>query len=301
MPVIPQFRAERYDPMKQDDPRVASVLRWLFVLTTALCCVRLYGAGEYAWAAAFGALAFWYNPFLAAFGFSETRPVAAIATVSLALALVTVPLPATAAPQPDLSNYRGFQLGASLAEVAKLAQLDASQAKAIHSRPALIQELEWMPTRTDPASRAEAVKSVYFRFYKGELFQILVNYDSYETEGLTADDVIDAISANYGPARRHTASAEAAVPYSIDGESLARWEDPAYRLDLIRFSYGPSYRLVCVSRKNEELARAAAEEATRLDEREAPQREVERLAAEEALKRSKADKARSANRPRFRP
>ncbi len=307
------------------DPRVATLLRWSIVLTTTLLCVRLYGSGEYACSLGFASLAVLYNPFFPPFGFSAAaeralvgctaltpllylywsrsrrKAVAAIATVTLALSLTAFPPPATAAPAPDLSAYRGFSLGATLPEVAKRAHLDPAQAKAVHTRPALIQELEWLPRRADPATRAEAVKSVFFRFYNGELFQIVVNYDSYETEGLTAEDVIDAISATYGPSRPVTASAETYVPYSIDGETLARWEDAQYRLDLIRFSYGPSFRLVSSARKSEQLARDASTEAARLDEREAPQREVERLAAEESLKRTKSDKARSANRPRFRP
>lgn len=41
----------------------------------------------------------------------------------------------------DLSKYRNFQLGTTLPTVAKQAGANPSQAKVIHRRPALIQEL----------------------------------------------------------------------------------------------------------------------------------------------------------------
>ena len=43
----------------------------------------------------------------------------------------------------DLSKYRDFQLGTDLPTIAKQVGASPSQAKAIHRRPALIQELEW--------------------------------------------------------------------------------------------------------------------------------------------------------------
>src|SRR3989442_6712581 len=43
----------------------------------------------------------------------------------------------------DLSRYREFQFGMSLPAIAKHAGLEPSQAKVIHQRPALIQELNW--------------------------------------------------------------------------------------------------------------------------------------------------------------
>ena len=89
----------------------------------------------------------------------------------------------------DLSKYRNFQLGTDLPTVAKQAGANPSQAKVIHRRPALIQELEWRPQPLGSSSQTEPAKEVVFSFYDGELFRIVVNYDRYETEGLTADDL----------------------------------------------------------------------------------------------------------------
>jgi hypothetical protein len=58
---------------------------------------------------------------------------------------------------------------------------------------------------------------VLFSFYDGELFRIAINYDRHETEGLTADDFIAAISATYGTAERPIAPAGA-----VQGDTAMR-------------------------------------------------------------------------------
>ena len=63
-----------------------------------------------------------------------------------------------ASPTDDLSKYRGFQFGADLAAVARQAGVDPSQVKVIHSRPALIQELEWHPRSPGVSSMSESAK-----------------------------------------------------------------------------------------------------------------------------------------------
>jgi hypothetical protein len=202
----------------------------------------------------------------------------------------------------DLSRYRDFQLGTDLATVAKQANTSPSEAKVIHRRPALVQELEWRPQVLAWSSQPGAAREVIFRFYDGELFQIEVNYDRYETEGLTADDIAGAISATYGMAAKPSVWPTAAVgPYGDAGEVVARWQDAQYRFDLIRFSYGPSFRLIGVLKKLEGPAQAAILEAQRLDDQEAPQRDAARVAAEEVAASAKLEKARLVNKPNFRP
>ncbi len=202
----------------------------------------------------------------------------------------------------DLSKYRNFQLGTDLSTVIKQAGADPSQAKVIHRRPALIQELEWRPQPLGRSSQTEPAKEVVFSFYDGELFRIVVDYDRYETEGLTADDFIDAISATYGPAAKPTAPAKVAPGgYGDQEEILAQWQDSQYRFDLIRSSYGPTFRLVGVMKRLEAPAQAATLEAKRLDDQEAPQRDAARIASEEEAVRAKLESARVANKPKFRP
>src|SRR3982751_1251256 len=180
----------------------------------------------------------------------------------------------------DLSVYRKFQLGANLSTVAKQAGTNSSQAKTIHTRPALIQELEWRP-QTLGSSNAEPAKDVVFSFYNGTLFRIVIDYDRYGTEGLTPDDMVEAVSAMYGPAIKPITPAKAVLGrYSEEEEVLAQWQDSNYRFDLIRSSYGPSFKLAGVLKSVEAPALAAVVEAARLDTKEAPEKEAARTAME---------------------
>jgi hypothetical protein len=218
----------------------------------------------------------------------------------LALFCALLPLPLMAAE--DLSKYRDFQLGSDLAAVVKLAGANPAEVKTIHSRPVLIQELEWRPQSIGASTKTEPAKDVVFRFYRGELFRIVVNYDRYETEGLTPEDIAEAVSKTYGAAERPPAPAKPAEsPFGDREEVLARWQDAQYRFDLIRSSYGPSFRLVGVLKRLEAEADAAILQASRLDDKEAPLRDAERIAKEQAAEQVKLNKARLANKAKFRP
>jgi len=116
-----------------------------------------------------------------------------------------------------------------------------------------------------------------------------VNCDRYETEGLTGGDLVDRISATYG------------TPSSDRWETVAHWQDPQYQLELIRFSYGPTYRLVSSLKRLDAAARAAIVEAGRLDDKEAPARVAQRIADDDETRRAKLEKARLANKEKFRP
>jgi len=201
----------------------------------------------------------------------------------------------------DLSRYRDFQLGSDLTTVAKQARADPSQATTVHSRPALIQELEWRPQLFRSSSQTEPVKQAVFSFYDGELFRITIDYDRYHTAGLTARDMVEAISAAYGIAGKPTGPANVAPAlYGDQQEVLAEWQDSQYRFDLISGSYGPTFRLVGVLKRLEAPFRNAIAEAARLDEKEAPQLEIERTAREGEATRAKLEKDRLANKAKFR-
>jgi hypothetical protein len=202
----------------------------------------------------------------------------------------------------DLSKYRNFQLGADLPAIAKQIGASASDAKTLHSRPALIQELEWRPRDLGPSPQAESVSELVFDFYNGELYRIVVNYDRYQIEGLTAKDMADAISVMYGPAAVPGPSVKPTQDrYGNDDDLVARWQDPQYGWDLIRSSYGPSFTLTGLVKRLDSSAQAAMLEAKRLDNQEAPQREAARMASEQEAARLKQEKARIENKPRFRP
>src|SRR5579863_238583 len=208
----------------------------------------------------------------------------------------------------DLSRYRDFQLGMSLLAVAKQADMNPSDARVIHQRPAVIQELEWRPQRflasSAQADPAVPVQGILFSFYNGELFRMVVNYDQFRTEGLTDEDMIEAISTKYGPATRPTAKAilfSSPQVYNDSENVIARWEDAQYSLNLFRSSYQPTFGMLVFSKRLDPLAQAAIVEAIRQDEQEAPQREIERQKRQDAEKRAGQEKARLVNKVAFRP
>jgi hypothetical protein len=202
----------------------------------------------------------------------------------------------------DLSTYRTFQFGSDLASIAKRAGGDGAQTRVVHARPILIQELTWRPQPIASPSQPEAAKILVFSFYDGLLFQITVDYDRYEIDGLTSDDLIDAISKDYGVATKPTAVTYASPAiYSDHEEVLAQWQDSRYRFDLVRFSYGRDFKLVGVQKALEARAQAATIEAVRLDAQDAPQREAARIAGESEAERIRLEKARTANKAKFKP
>src|SRR5712691_2316307 len=208
----------------------------------------------------------------------------------------------TSAAAGDLSSYRAFHLGMDLQAVEKQAEMKTSEAKMIHQRPAVIQELEWRPRRfPGPAPESDPVKDILFSFYNGQLFRIIVNYDRYRTEGMTAEDMIDAISTTYGLAARPTVEILFPSAYSEKVKVIARWEDAEYSLNLVRSPYQPSFALFAFSKQLDTLAQSAAIEAKRLDAQEAPQREADLQKKLGEDNRAQQEKARMANKPGFRP
>jgi hypothetical protein len=82
---------------------------------------------------------------------------------------------------------------------------------------------------------------------------------------------------------------------------MARWEDSGYAFNLIQSAYQPGFALVVLSKRLDGLAQTAAVEANRLDDQEAPQREIDRQKKREEEARIQQDNARLANKPGFRP
>jgi hypothetical protein len=89
--------------------------------------------------------------------------------------------------------------------------------------------------------------------------------------------------------------------YGDQDEVVARWQDPQYSFDLMRSSYGPTFKLIGVLRALDSAANAAIQEAKRLDIEEAPQRDAARQASEQEAVRAKLEKSRLVNKPGFRP
>lgn len=219
---------------------------------------------------------------------------ASIALLSLAAGLL---------PAADFSTYRGFQFGSSVATAGKTTGITQTDARLLHRRPARIEELEWRPDvpyqlnskRTDP------VREGLLRFYNGQLFQIISIYDSQNIEGLTLEDMVEAISKSYGTASKPNAEIPFHSNYSETAPVLARWETAEYSCDLVRTGDKSSYALVLSQKKLNSLAQAALIESARLDIVEAPQRAMDLEKKIEADGKTQLNKARTANKPNFKP
>jgi hypothetical protein len=204
------------------------------------------------------------------------------------------------------SRYRDFQLGGDLPSVSALTGVAASEARTIHLRPAIMQELQWQRpytlSGTAPA-QTEAVRQIVFSFYNDQLAKIVVDYDHDRTAGMTDADLVDAISAEYGPPLKRAAKTGrsiASVAEEESGTPIARWGDADYAVVLYR-SYGSGFRIIVTSPRLEALARTADAQARRLNEREAPRREIARQKKETEDARASQEKARLANKAAFRP
>jgi hypothetical protein len=214
-------------------------------------------------------------------------------------------LGSTASAQ-DLSRYRNFEAGSSLATVAATASVAASEAKTLYQRPAVIQDLEWRPSRWSGGSSTpsnDPVEQVVFSFYDDRLFRVVVDYGREQTEGMTPADLIAAISEVYGtPAARPASPRVASRVEVMSGTRLARWEDGAHMVVLYRTdTYREAFRLIVTSVALDGQARKAEADSVRLDAREAPQREIARQKKEKDDGLAAAEKARLANKKVFRP
>ena len=221
---------------------------------------------------------------------------------SLSAAVVLLSHPATA---QDLSRYRDLAFGNTVAAVRTVTHASIGEVKAIHQRPALIQELSWRPqyTASRPTAEVEAAREIVFRFYNDQLSSIAVLYDARLVEGMTNQDVIAAVSSLYGSAVLPTATRGTSKGYgSLSGSTaLAHWSNVDYEFTLMREEYPATFRLVGVSKRLDALARSAEMEAVRLDKAEAPKREAERIVADAERRKAAEETTRATNKGGFRP
>ena len=204
----------------------------------------------------------------------------------------------------DLSKYRDFQFGMNLDSVAKQIQMKASEAKTRHDRPAVIQTLDWDRIgRSEPIAKIASVRSIRFDFYNGELSKMVVTYNPVETNGLTAEDIIEAISTMYGPATApgDSVSVSNSTTYDDQEKVLARWDDAKYSYNLYRSPYGNTFVLVGFSKTLDLMARDASREADRLDKLEAPAKELAQQKKQAEDTRTTQEAVRSINKPKFHP
>jgi hypothetical protein len=216
--------------------------------------------------------------------------------VSLIMILFSAPL----VRGQDLSKYRDFSLGMSLPKLSSQVDLRPLQTKLIQKHPPVIQELTcWPSGYADYSRQTDSVWQVFFSFYNGELFRILVTYDRDATHGLTAEDMVNAISTKYGTPTRPVG--EITFPtnelYRSTEKLIARWEDSQYSINLVRSRFLNTFALVMFSKRLDAQAEAAIAKSLKMEGQKDPQREIDRQKKEA----DDLEAARQKNRKIFRP
>src|SRR6478672_11374441 len=172
----------------------------------------------------------------------------------VALFTVTGALFAVNAQSQDRTRYRDYRLGSTLASVAALTKVSASEAKTLHQRPTLIQELDWRQPYVmsgSTMSQSDPVQRIVFSFCGDQLFRLVISYDRHRTDGLTDGDMIEAISQMYGVALLQASSTSVSgLPTSLAAEfgaPIALWGDADYAVALYRSSFVSEFRVVVTS------------------------------------------------------
>jgi hypothetical protein len=196
-----------------------------------------------------------------------------------AIALVLIALTTPLVHGQDLSKYRAFHLGMTLADVSKQIEAKPADVVAVHERPVLIQQLAWYPPPQSD-SLTESASRILFSFDDGALYRMLVTYDTFAIKGLTADDMVQGISRTYGTATRPVAEIDFPTNASYEEKSekvVARWEDPQYSLNLLRLSSKDTFAIVMFSKQADAQATVSIAKSVKLEQQEAPQKEVAKV------------------------
>jgi len=225
--------------------------------------------------------------------FTFTRGGVSAACIVLAVSTVS---------SAELSRYREFELGTSVATVTAVTQ-NAARVRIVHSRPALIQQLEWRPRYMAGAPQADrdSIGEVVFSFVDDQLFQMSIAYAQDRTSGLTDEDMIASLTAIYGaPLSPRSRPRSRAI--ALDAPLvIAEWRQADATVALQRKPYNESFVLVITSLSLDTIARKAQASAVVMDEREAPAREAALLKKQADDAKVVAERTRSTNKKVFQP
>lgn len=204
----------------------------------------------------------------------------------------------------ELSRYREFELGASVATVTAVTQ-NAARVMIVHSRPALLQQLEWRPRYMAgaPQTDRDSIGEVVFSFVDDQLFQMSIAYAQDRTSGLTDEDMVGSLTAVYGAPsspspRTRTTSSLVALDAPV---VIAEWRHAETTVVLQRKEYSDSFFLVITSLPLDTIARKAQATAVAMDQREAPAREAALLKKRADDEKVAAERTRSTNKKVFQP
>lgn len=216
------------------------------------------------------------------------------------LCAVAVSMPAFAA-ESRLGQYRGVALGDSVQVVVERMHLKAADVTVVHDSPALIQQVSWRPRPfTSGSADYDALAEMVLTFQADKLGQIVVIYDRFRTQGLTDDDLRDALAPAYGPSMliaRPTQSTVAGSPRV----TIGRWEDATTLVILWREQYPNRVGLTITSVLSDAALQQAIADGLRLVAAGAPARELARRTAEAEAIRLRDENTRLENKKTFKP
>jgi hypothetical protein len=204
----------------------------------------------------------------------------------------------TSATAQELSRYRDFALGTTVASIAATLGLPVSAIRTLHNEPALLQEFEWRPSHyaRTPDAQTDSVQQITFTFYNDQLSQMVITYDYRQTAELTNADMIGSLTGMYGapaPPKRTGADQQ------DFGVTVATW--PASGGLVVLYRGSDALRLVLTSRALDAAARTATAQALRIEERDAPARELAQQRKDAAAERVRQEQTRRTNKAAFQP
>jgi hypothetical protein len=123
------------------------------------------------------------------------------------------------------------------------------------------------------------VREILFSFYNGELYKISATYDRAATEGLTAEDLAQSISAKYGTPIDPVTEIDLSTGERLGGTAetvVAHWGNAQYSLTLNRSGLANGFTLEMHSLQTNAAADLAIAKAIKVEELEGPQKEADR-------------------------
>jgi hypothetical protein len=210
----------------------------------------------------------------------------------------------SASAQSTLSRHRDVTLGDTVQVVADLLKVTRQDVKILHAGPALVEELTWRPNRhaSGPAVTLDAVADVVMTFHADRLARMVVTYERERTQGLTDTDLIEALTEVYGLASLASTPTHHARPNpSSERRTFGRWEDAATVVLLWREVYPNRVGLTISSITADRALQQAIADGERLYLSGAPQRDVDRRAAEAAAVAARDEQLRLENKKKFKP
>ncbi len=203
----------------------------------------------------------------------------------------------------ELSRYREFDLGSTVAVVTTVTRTADRDLKTIHTRPALLQEVTWRPRYMTgaPIADRDSINEIVFSFVDDQLFRMTVNYDRGRTTGLTNEDMIAALTDVYGAPTRPSPPSRASADAGDGADVLAEWQHADVHVAVRRNRYTESFSLLITSLPLDTIARKALATALTIDAREAPAREAALAKKRADDERQAEEQARVTNKKVFRP